>query len=297
MVFLPNNATTGFLSLPTCHGKPTQAPEWSSEIGISKAVFDQLNDVIWIFNNAKQEWVGAAMPYPMAACRGHVTAGSMYNPLSLPWDTFFDPNIDYYSNNGTTAAIDGVTVQLGKNQMNAGASLNLTQATSGLRMTYRVGANGKAWLEGDGTRYYSELDPIPCTAGLASFHLIKFTDAGYYNLFEEHVDQLPREWIDTAKDIEPNGLTAIPGYDDGNWHTLITFTGPTGSARTKVWVDGTLLTNVASGSIGTNKRINQFNRFGGSCWKGGVGCFGFGSFDPTNYVADLSTWALANKPT
>lgn len=223
-----------------------------------------------------------------------VGAAAFY-PLSLPFNTLFNPNYGYYSNNGTTLAVDGATVQLGKNQRNAGASLNLSQSTAGSRMTYRVGANSVAWLQSTGGMY--DTITIPAGAGgLCTAHLIKWNATGsYFNLYEDNVSNTRRIWIDSSGGIEPNGITAITGYSDGNWHALITYFSAAGAA--KVWVDGTLKGSVSGIPSGTNVPINLFNRGAGTGWQGGVGCFGFGSFDPTSYVTNLSTWLLANKPT
>jgi hypothetical protein len=221
-----------------------------------------------------------------------------FDPLAAPWDTFFDPRTDYYSDNGSTLATAGATVQLGKNQMNAGASLNLSQASSGLRMTYRVGANGVGWLESSGGYYESLL--IPCTAGLVTAHLVKWDQNGYYNLWED-TSAAYRIWIDSSGRIEPSGASSVSGYNDGNWHVVMLFIGPTGSSRVTLWVDGVQIQTSTPFGIGTNKTINLFNRGSGTGWKGGVGYFAFGSFNPTTfsatYPADLATWMLANKPT
>jgi hypothetical protein len=300
MSLLPTDATSGFLKLPTCYGKPTGIPK-GSDTGDSPCVFDKLHGVLWVFNQLTQEWTGAEMPYPIAAARGRVTVSpSGFDPLSLAWDAFFDPRYDYYSDNGMTLAVAADPVYLGKNQMNDGASLNISQATLATRMIYRVGANGVPWLEGDLSRYYDPLVSIPCTAGFCSAHLIKFTANGYYNLFEDSGLVAPMIWIDGSGRIESNagGAAVLSGFNDGAWHSVITYTGTAGSPGHKVWVDGTLLYTSGSGQVsGTNRTINPFNRGNGTGWSGGIGYFGFGSFDPTANVADISAWMLGNKPT
>ena len=298
MSFLPTNATSGFLDIPTCFGKPTGTPS-SMSADTSKGVYDAANKAIWIYDQVSGEWI---MPYPVAACRGRVVGSAGFSPTQLAFDAFFDPNSQFYSDNGTTLAVAAATVQLGKNQMNAGASLNMSQSTSGARATYRVGSNSKAWIEFDGSRYYASLT-IPCTAGLCTAHLLKFTNTGYHNVYDNDTagGVANMLWVDGSGKLElnANGASAAGPYNDGTWRSVITYSPPNGTGNSKMWVDGTLVINSAalSGTAGSTL-LGLFNRPTGTApYKGGCGPFGFGSFDPTNYVADLTAWMLAQTPT
>lgn len=223
-----------------------------------------------------------------------------YYATSLPWDTWVDPGRLFYSDNATTAAVAGDPVRLGGNLMNNGASLNMNQATLANRYVYRRGSNGKAWIEGDGARYFDSLT-IPATAGFATAHLVKFTENGYYNLFDVLADNV-MIWIDGSGRIEFNaGVGTASGFNDGNWHRVLSFTNPSlsgsGPAGCKLWVDGTLVITASSRTASANLTVSPFYRIFTNSWKGGVGPFGFGSFDLTPYVTDLDAWLATRIPT
>lgn len=295
MSFLPTNATTGFLDLPTCHGKPTGIPDFT--MGKSPAVFDQLNEIVWVFNQPKQEWVGVSMPHPIAADRVRTTAAAGFNPLSLPWDAFFDLRYEVFSDNGSTPAVESATVQLAKNQANPG-SRDLSQATAGARAIYHLGANGKPYLTFDGSKYYDAL-AIPCAEGLCTVHLLRFTATGYHNIYDAANNVML--WVDGSGKIQVNADVSFPvgPYNDGEWRCVVSHTRKTGiSARdNRLWIDGKLVVDDWQGTnAAANTVVSMFNRNGAASYVGDVGPFGFGSFDPTDYVADLTAWMLSQAP-
>jgi len=62
------DATDHFSHIPTCRGMPTGTPS-KSYVGQSPYLFDELNNVIWVYNKLAGEWRGTAMPYPLESLR------------------------------------------------------------------------------------------------------------------------------------------------------------------------------------------------------------------------------------
>lgn len=240
--------------------------------------------------------VGGKTGAAVTAAIDTIQDGANFYLFSLPFDTALD-SAKIYKDNGTTLAVAGETVRLGKNKMTAGASLNFAQPST-TKFTLRVGANGKKWLEGDGSGYFDGV-VIPCTSGLVFACLFKYTLAGYFNLFEDSDLSTSMVWVDTSKRFELDaGVATISGYDDGAWHRFIEWKGTSGTPGRKVWIDGVLEHNSGTGNMaGTNRTINLFNRGNGNGWKGGIALPLIGSFNPTASIADIDAALAAEIPT
>lgn len=230
-------------------------------------------------------------------------AGGAFDPLSPGWDAFYDGS-QYYSDNGTTLAGEGDTVQLGKNLANPGTR-DLSQSTSGARAVYHLGANGKPYLTFNGSKYYDALT-IPCTDGLCTAHLLRFTNVGYHNVYDAYPDATNvMLWVESAGKLEINAVTSAGPYNDGNWYSVITHTAKAGDpSSARVWINGSLVINHTglNGNAAANLLVNPFNRATGTApYKGDCGPFGFGSFDPSTvsatFIANLTAWMLAQAPT
>jgi len=123
MTLLAPAATAGFLNLPTCDGPPTGTPT-NLVAGQSPAVFDQINGVLWVYSQPLQKWLGADMPYPMAAARGHVTvapSGLSYAALGTLLN-HYDPELDKTIDTGGISQWD-----------DQASAQDLSQLTSGQR--------------------------------------------------------------------------------------------------------------------------------------------------------------------
>lgn len=232
-------------------------------------------------------------------------AGGAFSPITAAsWDAFYDGSL-FYSDNGTTLAGEGDTVQLGKNLANPGTR-DLSQSTSGARAVYHLGANGKPYLTFNGSKYYDALT-IPCTAGLLTAHLLRFTNVGYHNVYDNAGTGGLNTmlWVDGSGKLELNadGPHAAGPYNDGVWRSVITHTQPFGQpSGNRIWIDGSLVVDTAGTNVNLNTAITLFSRSGGTApYKGDCGPFGFGSFDPSavsaTFIADLTAWMLAQAPT
>lgn len=146
MTLLSVGATSGFLDLPTCNGQPTAIPD-NLVPGASPSVYDQFNGVLWVFDQSLMQWVGASMPYPMAACRGHVVQNAAFSPASLSLDGHWEAGVNTFSDNGTTPASSGLIYRWNKA---SGSGPDLVQATSGNRGSLGT-VSGKPAMQFDDT--------------------------------------------------------------------------------------------------------------------------------------------------
>lgn len=202
------------------------------------------------------------MVYPVAACRGRTNvASSAWTPLSLSslllW---MDASFGVYSDGGTTPAVAGSsTVQQWNSR--AGTTTVGSQATSGRRMAYAVGANGKYYMNPDGsddciTTDFSTDIGRNVTVGV----LFDGTDGGSHDTFASVVSKNPNSALDgwllgydgTSKrfgvTLPSFGLLAGSAGDiaDG-WHTGILTISAAATATYTVYVD-----NVQVGTASTS---------------------------------------------
>jgi hypothetical protein len=127
---LATDATSGFLCLPTCRGKPTAKPQGSS-YGRSPCVFDEINNALWIFNELEQEWRGADMPHPLAVVR----SPAPFDPLSLALELRIDTRSAFYSDGSATLAEDDDLIQYAEDRARGN---DAGQTTSGSRPTLKI---------------------------------------------------------------------------------------------------------------------------------------------------------------
>jgi hypothetical protein len=94
------------------------------------------------------------MPFPVAACRGRTNVGgAAWTPESLSsLLAWYDPSRNIFSDAGTTAAVlDDPVYQWAPRNAGAAAALTGVQTTLGRRPLLKQGANGKYYIQLDGS--------------------------------------------------------------------------------------------------------------------------------------------------
>lgn len=220
-----------------------------------------------------------------------------WTPLSTTWDSFVDyDGVQTYSDAGTTLITNGGAIYQSNDY--SGNTRHHVQTTLGNRAIYGVGANGKGFATFNGSKYYNSLT-IPGSSGIFVFGIVKFTALGYHNIIDR-ASANPMVWVDGSGRLEVNAATAVSTVkNDGNWHSFCLFTAQ-GSTRTVLWVDGSLVNDLASAGTVTNAVVSLFNRGGSSRFNGSCTCLGFrsgGYSSHSGLVSLLETWATSRKPT
>lgn len=199
----------------------------------------------------------------------------------------------YTTTGGSTLSTDGTpaarVVDAKNTTYNAIASTAIYPAP-----TYRVGTNGKPYLEfnGSGNRYDSlNLNPT------FSAHCICIGASGYHNIYDTPTDLGAGRmlWIDTSRRPEADATIVVgTALTIGTWYTVFIARG---SSTTEMWIN-----NVSVGTSATIRAvvatISEFNRGGASTFNGKVSSWGYWSSRPTLTERTLlHNYMIGNKPT
>jgi hypothetical protein len=161
--------------------------------------------------------------------------------------------------------------------------------------TYKVGANGKPYLEfnGSGNRY-DRIAMLP----YFTFHCLNISAAGYHNVFD--AVGMPSTgfmfWIGESSTRPEVDVALVVGsaLTVGTWYTVFTWRTP---GLTQLWING-----VSAGTAASKRsdptQIDEFNRAGASTYNGKISAWGYGMTLPS--VSELSllhNYCISNIPT
>jgi hypothetical protein len=196
----------------------------------------------------------------------------------------------YTTTGGSTLSTDGTAAAKVLDAKNA--TYNALASSSA--PTYRVGANGKPYLEfnGSGNRYDNlNLNPT------FSAHCLNISAAGYHNIYDTPGNALTGRmlWVDTSRRPEADATIVVgTALTVGTWYTVFVARGP---STTEMWINGV--------SVGTSATIRatvatiaEFNRGGASTFNGKISSWVYGSSRPTaTELSLLHSYMMGNVPT
>lgn len=199
-----------------------------------------------------------------------------------------------YTDSGrTTRPTAGQTCYWQDDALNRTSNLYQTDATR--RPTYQTSPNRLVF---DGTNDCFTNDDLtgsfiaPANNGIFTYHCLKFTATGYYNIFEKLGSATPMLWVDGSGRFEMNTNVVSTAKNDDAWHTVFTWHSASGS---QLWVD-----NVSVGTDGTavttsGAAMGDFVRYGTtSPYNGASSERGFGELLPSSVIrAQLHNYLTA----
>lgn len=277
MALLPTDATTGFLDVPTCNGKPYATPAVLAE-GQSHAVFDVANKIWWVFDQSSGEWLGSDMPYPMAACRGHICYPSGPN-----YALRLKSSVGVFQDTGaTTPSAVGDVVRLARNQGTLGTAADAVAPSDAARPSrqstgFRFGS-GKYFELGTSASLQPSTLHVSCTitrtADMSGIYPAlfwakpnaNFSGNGWYIQFRGPDNRI-EFWTDGSS--VANLLATINTLFPLNTPTTFDLTfDPARSPKTIITVGGVVQT--LTGGSSTITSTSDVKSFGGGSGYGGA---------------------------